>query len=80
MRYQVTSRQARSATLIADGHNAGKPVPAALPDQALRRVSARDQLTETVTIQPEDGDPIQLGFQAAGRVLVEEVTEDAEPR
>jgi len=35
-------------------------------------VTRRDELTETVTILPEDGDPLQLGFQAAGRVLVEE--------
>ena len=35
-------------------------------------VTERDELAETVTIRPEDGDPLQLGFQAAGRVLVEE--------
>jgi DtxR family Mn-dependent transcriptional regulator len=35
-------------------------------------VTERDELTETVTILPADGDPLQLGFQTAGRVLVEE--------
>lgn len=35
-------------------------------------VAERDELTETVTVHPEDGDPLQLGFQTAGRVLVEE--------
>lgn len=35
------------------------------------RVLARDELTETVEIQPEEGPSLQMGFRAAGRVLVE---------
>ncbi len=34
-------------------------------------VRARDELTETVQIEPEEGEPLQLGFRAAARVLVE---------
>ena len=34
-------------------------------------VRARDELAETVRIEPEQGDVLQLGFQAADRVLVE---------
>ena len=36
-------------------------------------VESRDELTETVCIRPRDGELLQLGFQAAGRVLVEPV-------
>lgn len=35
------------------------------------RVRSRDDLAETVQIVPETGDPLQLGFQAAARVLVQ---------
>jgi len=35
------------------------------------RVLTRDELTETVEIQPEEGPSLQMGFRAAGRVLVE---------
>jgi DtxR family Mn-dependent transcriptional regulator len=42
------------------------------------RVAARDPLAEMVIIQPEDGEPMQLGFQAAGRVLVESPAEEPE--
>lgn len=35
------------------------------------RVESRDELTETLVVRPEQGDPLQLGFRAAGRVLVE---------
>lgn len=41
------------------------------------RVALRDELTETVTIQPDEGEPLQLGFQAAGRVLVEKPAREA---
>jgi DtxR family Mn-dependent transcriptional regulator len=34
-------------------------------------VLSRDNLAETVEIAPEGGEPLQLGFRAAGRVLVE---------
>lgn len=34
------------------------------------RVVARDDLTETVRVEPEGGEPLQLGFVAASRVLV----------
>lgn len=34
-------------------------------------VSQRDELTETLRIAPQDGEPLQLGFQAASKVLVE---------
>ncbi len=34
------------------------------------RVESRDDLTETVRVQPEGGAPLQLGFPAAERVLV----------
>ena len=34
-------------------------------------VEARDEAAETVRVRPEGGQPIQLGFQAASRVLVE---------
>jgi DtxR family Mn-dependent transcriptional regulator len=34
-------------------------------------VESRDDLAETVTIRPEGGEPLQLGYRAAGRVLVE---------
>jgi DtxR family Mn-dependent transcriptional regulator len=34
-------------------------------------VESRDELTETVSIRPDKGPKLQLGFQAAGRVLVE---------
>ena len=36
------------------------------------RVRSRDELTETVQIEPEGGKPLQLGFRAAARVLVQE--------
>ncbi len=36
------------------------------------RVRSRDELTETVQIEPEGGEPLQLGFRAAARVLVQE--------
>ncbi len=36
------------------------------------RVRSRDELTETVQIEPEGGEPLQLGFRAAARVLVRE--------
>lgn len=35
------------------------------------QVLSRDDLTETVEIEPDAGHPLQLGFRAAGRVLVE---------
>jgi DtxR family Mn-dependent transcriptional regulator len=35
------------------------------------RVLSRDALAETVEIEPATGEPLQLGFRAAGRVLVE---------
>jgi DtxR family Mn-dependent transcriptional regulator len=35
------------------------------------RVESRDELTETLVVRPERGDPLQLGFRAAGRVMVE---------
>jgi len=35
------------------------------------RVLARDELTETVEVQPEEGPSLQMGFRAADRVLVE---------
>jgi DtxR family Mn-dependent transcriptional regulator len=35
------------------------------------RVTECDNLTETVVVEPEDADPLQLGFHAAERVLVE---------
>jgi DtxR family Mn-dependent transcriptional regulator len=35
------------------------------------QVLARDDLTETVRIEPAEGDALQLGFRAAERVLVE---------
>ncbi len=34
-------------------------------------VSARDELSETVNVRPLGGDPLQLGYHAASRVLVE---------
>ncbi len=34
-------------------------------------VLERNELTETVRIEPEEGQPLQLGFRAADRVLVE---------
>lgn len=40
------------------------------PGKALR-VLGRDELAETVQIEPQDGCPLQLGFRAADRVLVE---------
>jgi DtxR family Mn-dependent transcriptional regulator len=42
------------------------------PGLALQ-VLDRDELTETVQIEPEEGQPLQLGFRAADRVLVEPV-------
>jgi len=33
-------------------------------------IEARDELTETVRINPEKGKPLQLGFQAATKILV----------
>jgi DtxR family Mn-dependent transcriptional regulator len=36
------------------------------------RVRSRDELAETVQIEPEGGEPLQLGFRAAARVLVQE--------
>ncbi len=41
------------------------------PGGALR-VRSRNELTETVQIEPEGGEPLQLGFRAAARVLVRE--------
>jgi DtxR family Mn-dependent transcriptional regulator len=35
------------------------------------RVLVRDELAETVEIEPGRGKPLQLGFRAAGRILVE---------
>jgi DtxR family Mn-dependent transcriptional regulator len=35
------------------------------------RLEARDDLAETVTVRPAEGPALQLGFQAAGRVLIE---------
>ena len=35
------------------------------------RVCSRDELTEMVQIEPEGGEPLRLGFQAAARVLVQ---------
>jgi DtxR family Mn-dependent transcriptional regulator len=35
------------------------------------QVLSRDDLTETVEIEPDAGPPLQLGFRAAARVLVE---------
>jgi hypothetical protein len=35
------------------------------------RVVSRDDLAETVRLQPEEGEPLQLGFRAAQRVLVD---------
>ncbi len=35
------------------------------------RVRSRDELTQMVQIEPEGGEPLQLGFQAAARVLVQ---------
>jgi DtxR family Mn-dependent transcriptional regulator len=40
------------------------------PGGALR-VRSRDELTETVEVEPEEGAPLRLGFRAAERVLVE---------
>jgi DtxR family Mn-dependent transcriptional regulator len=37
------------------------------------RVDSRDELAETVLIRPENGSPLQLGFQAATRILVETI-------
>ena len=34
-------------------------------------VESRDELSETVRVRPEGGEPIQLGFRAASRILVE---------
>lgn len=36
-------------------------------------VRSRDELTETVEIEPEQGQRLRLGFRAAGRVLVEPI-------
>jgi len=36
------------------------------------QVLSRDESTETVEIEPDEGRPLQLGFRAADRVLVEE--------
>jgi DtxR family Mn-dependent transcriptional regulator len=41
-----------------------------MPDR-IAIVESRDELTETLRVRPRDGEPLQLGFQAAGRVLVE---------
>ena len=41
-----------------------------MPDRRAT-VESRDELAETVTIRPDGGEPLQLGFQAAERVLVE---------
>jgi len=38
----------------------------------LVRVDARDELAETVRVQPEGGEPLQLGFHAAARIAVHE--------
>ena len=35
------------------------------------RVRSRDELTQMVQIEPEGGEPLQLGFRAAARVLVQ---------
>jgi len=37
----------------------------------LATIDSRDELTETVVVRPDDGAPLQLGFRAAERVLVE---------
>ena len=34
-------------------------------------VESRDELSETVRLRPKNGESLQLGFRAAGRVLVE---------
>jgi len=34
-------------------------------------VAARDTLAETVRLLPQEGEPLQLGFQAAARILVQ---------
>ncbi len=34
------------------------------------RVESRDELTETVRVGPAEGPPLQLGFQAASKILV----------
>ena len=36
-------------------------------------VEVRDQLAETVRIRPQGNEPLQLGFQAASRILVESI-------
>jgi len=36
------------------------------------RVDSRDELTETVRVHPEGGEPLQLGFHAASRIDVHE--------
>lgn len=40
------------------------------PGDALR-LRSRDELAETVVVDPAEGEPLQLGFAAAARVLVE---------
>lgn len=35
------------------------------------QVDLRDELAETVVVRPQDGAPLQLGFRAASKVLVE---------
>jgi DtxR family Mn-dependent transcriptional regulator len=35
------------------------------------KVESRDEVAQTVRVQPEDGPPLQLAFQAASKVLVE---------
>jgi DtxR family Mn-dependent transcriptional regulator len=41
-----------------------------MPGQ-LASVESRDELTETVRVRPDGGEPLRLGFQAASRILVE---------
>ncbi len=41
-----------------------------MPGQRLV-VASRDELAETVEVQPVEGSPIQLGFRAASRIFVE---------
>ena len=36
-------------------------------------VEFRDEMAETVSVRPDGGRPLQLGFQAASRILVEAV-------
>lgn len=44
------------------------------------RVVERDGLAETLTIKPEEGEPLRLGFRAAAKVLVESPHDVPPPR